>query len=71
MNAIRVVGIDIAKSVFQVCVWRVDDSIAHNKKIARSTLPDTVRQFESGTLIAMEACPACKSLCQKPEKRCK
>jgi hypothetical protein len=27
MNTIRVVGIDIAKSVFQVCVWMVDGSI--------------------------------------------
>ena len=32
MNTIRVVGIDIAKSVFQVCVWMVDGSVAWNKK---------------------------------------
>ncbi|MGR7432289.1 hypothetical protein ACU61S_09830 [Klebsiella aerogenes] len=25
MNTIRIVGIDIAKSVFQVCVWMFDD----------------------------------------------
>ncbi|WP_134707090.1 IS110 family transposase [Rahnella sp. CJA17(1/100)] len=56
MNTIRVVGIDIAKSVFQVCVWMVDGSIAYNKKISRSKLLDCVRHFESGTLIAMEAC---------------
>lgn len=24
MNMIRVIGIDIAKSVFQVCVWMID-----------------------------------------------
>ena len=56
MNTIRVVGIDIAKSVFQVCVWMVDGSIAYNKKISRSKLLDCVRHFEPGTLIAMEAC---------------
>ncbi|HCM7229017.1 TPA: IS110 family transposase [Klebsiella aerogenes] len=56
MNTIRVVGIDIAKSVFQICVWMNDGSVAWNKKISRSRLQDTVRQFEPGTLIAMEAC---------------
>ncbi|KFC06152.1 transposase [Trabulsiella guamensis ATCC 49490] len=56
MNTIRVVGIDIAKSVFQVCVWMDDGSVAWNKKISRSKLQDTVRQFEPGTLLAMEAC---------------
>ncbi|HHS0916069.1 TPA: hypothetical protein ACTDM3_004647 [Salmonella enterica subsp. enterica] len=52
MSTIRVVGIDIAKSVFQVCVWMVDGSIAWNKKISRSKLLDTIRQFEPGTLVA-------------------
>lgn len=33
MNKVRVVGIDIAKSVFQVCVWMIDGSIAWNRKI--------------------------------------
>ncbi|WP_320151020.1 IS110 family transposase [uncultured Tolumonas sp.] len=56
MSKIRVVGIDIAKSVFQVCVWMVDGSVAWNRKISRQKLLDTLRQFESGTLIAMEAC---------------
>lgn len=31
MNAIRVVGIDIAKSVFQVCVW-MNDGTSHGIK---------------------------------------
>ncbi len=30
MSTIRVAGIDIAKSVFQVCVWMVDASVAWN-----------------------------------------
>ncbi len=32
MSMIRVVGIDVAKSVFQVCVWMVDGFVAWNKK---------------------------------------
>lgn len=28
MNTIRVVGIDIAKFVFQVCVWMVHGSVS-------------------------------------------
>ena len=56
MNKIRVVGIDITKSVFQVCVWMVDGSVAWNRKISRQKLLDTLRQFEPDTLIAMEAC---------------
>ncbi|WP_412729071.1 hypothetical protein, partial [Escherichia coli] len=32
MSTIRVVGIDIAKSVCQVCVWMSDGSVAWNKK---------------------------------------
>lgn len=56
MNTIRVVGIDIARSVFQVCVWMIDGSVAWNRKISRQELLNTLRQFEPGTLIAMEAC---------------
>lgn len=49
MNTSGVVGIDIAKPVFQVCVWMVDGSVACNRKISRQKLPDTLRQFELGT----------------------
>lgn len=34
----------------------VDGSVAWNKKISRQKLLDILRQFEPGTLIAMEAC---------------
>lgn len=56
MNTIRVVGIDIAKSVFQFCVWMDGGSVAWNKKISRSRLQDAFRQIEPVTLNAMEAC---------------
>ncbi|MBD2807133.1 IS110 family transposase, partial [Xenorhabdus sp. ZM] len=38
MNTIKVVGIDLAKHVFQVCVWLTDNSIAWNKKVSRQKL---------------------------------
>ncbi|MDF0533517.1 IS110 family transposase [Shewanella sp. A32] len=56
MNSIKVIGIDLAKSVFQVCVWMSDGSIAFNRKVSRAKLMDTVRQFPTGSIIAMEAC---------------
>lgn len=45
MNKITVVGIDITKSVFQVCVWMVNGSVAWNRKISSQKLLDTLRQF--------------------------
>lgn len=53
---IKIVGIDLAKSVFQICVCLVDNSIKSNKKVRRNKLLDKIRQFPKGTLIAMEAC---------------
>jgi transposase len=53
---IKIVGIDLAKSVFQICVCLVDNSIKSNQKVRRNKLLDKIRQFPKGTLIAMEAC---------------
>lgn len=55
MNTTSVV--DIAKSVFHVCVWMDGGSVAWSKKISHSRLQDTVRQFGPETLIAMAVCP--------------
>lgn len=52
MNAIRAVGIDIAKSVFQVCVWMNDGYVAWNKK---SHAPDCRIPFDNSS-------PECLSL---------
>ncbi len=52
---IKVVGINLAKSVFQVSVCLVEHSIMSNQKVRRNKLLDKVRQFPQGTLIAMEA----------------
>ncbi len=40
MNTIKVVGIDLAKNVFQVCVWMADGSVASNRKISQQKLLD-------------------------------
>lgn len=53
---IKVVGIDIAKSVFQVCVLLHDNKVAWNRKITRSDLMKKLSQLPENTLIAMEAC---------------
>ena len=52
---IKVVGVDLAKNVFQICVWLDDGSVAWNRKVVRSKLLIVIRQFPDGTLIAMEA----------------
>lgn len=53
---IKVVGIDLAKSVFQICVLSEDNTVISNKAVSRSQLLHAVRQFPPETLIAMEAC---------------
>ena len=53
---IKIVGIDLAKNVFQVCVYLIDHSVKSNQKVTRKKLLDKIRQFPEGTLIAMEAC---------------
>ncbi|ENH6781890.1 hypothetical protein [Vibrio parahaemolyticus] len=49
MNS-KVVGIDLTKSIFQVCVWHQDGRISWNSKITRSKLLHTIRQFPDNTL---------------------
>ncbi len=46
MNTIKVVGIDLAKNVFQVCVWMADGSVASNRKISWQKLLDTVETIK-------------------------
>ncbi|PHM71186.1 transposase [Xenorhabdus sp. KJ12.1] len=56
MNTLKVVGIDLAKNVFQICVWMADGSVASNRKISRQKFLDAVRIFPPATLIAIEEC---------------
>lgn len=53
---IKVIGIDLAKSVFQVCALQTNKKVLFNKKVKRASLMSTVRQFDPGTLITLEAC---------------
>lgn len=57
MNTVKVVGIDIAKSVFQVYFWMADGSVAWNLKILRQKLIDTVCQFPPHSLMGWRPAP--------------
>ncbi|CAE6939026.1 COG3547 Transposase and inactivated derivatives [Vibrio sp. B1FLJ16] len=54
--SIKVVGIDIAKNLFQVYVLSTDGQILSNRKVNRDRLIDTVRQVSEQTALAMESC---------------
>lgn len=54
--SIKVVGIDIAKNLFQVCVLGTNGQILSNRKVKRDKLLDTVRQLPEQTALAMESC---------------
>ena len=51
----KVVGIDLAKTVFQVCALNRAGKVAFNKTVSRSKLAEVVANLPR-TLIAMEAC---------------
>jgi len=53
---IKVIGIDLAKNIFQICILLKDNSIQRNFKVTRAKFLHNIRQLPSGTLIAMEAC---------------
>lgn len=53
---IKIVGIDLAKSVFQISVLLNDNSVQSNYKVSRAKFLHSIRQLPAGTLIAMEAC---------------
>ena len=50
---IKVIGIDLAKNVFQVCVCLMDNSVMSNKKVNRNKLLDKIRQFPECSLICV------------------
>jgi len=53
---ISIVGIDLAKNVFQVCALSVDGTIAWNRKVSRAKLAGVLAELPKSALIAMEAC---------------
>lgn len=54
--SIKVVGIDLAKNYFQVCVLNIDGTISSNRKIPRNKLLHTIRQLPDNIPLAMESC---------------
>lgn len=54
--SIKVVGIDLAKNFFQVCVLNIDGTISSNRKVHRDKLLHTIRQLPGKTPLAMESC---------------
>jgi transposase len=53
---IKIVGIDLAKNVFQICVLLKENTIQRNYKVSRANFLHSIRQLPVRTLIAMEAC---------------
>ena len=51
----RIIGIDLAKNVFQVCALDHQGKVAFNKRLSRNKFPEFIQQLPS-SLIAMEAC---------------
>lgn len=52
---IKILGIDLAKNVFQLCALSRHGKVLFNRAVKRPRLLDEMRQL-SPTLIAMEAC---------------
>lgn len=51
----NLISIDLAKNIFQVCVFDEGMKVNANKKVSRAKLLDTLRQYEP-TQVVMEAC---------------
>ena len=51
----KLVGIDLAKSVFQVCVIALSGSVLFNKKFTRAKFLEWLKDLEP-TTVAMESC---------------
>ena len=50
-----VIGIDLAKNIFQICALDQNRQVISNKKVKRANLLAELRQYEP-TLVVMEAC---------------
>ena len=51
----KIISIDLAKHVFQICALDSHHKVKLNKKVSREKLLDTLRQMEP-TLVVLEAC---------------
>lgn len=55
MNEYKIIGIDLAKDVFQVCALNQANKVQLNKPLTRKKLNSFMHQLQP-TLVAMEAC---------------
>lgn len=67
MGNITTIGIDLAKSVFQVCALNQARKIVFNKQVKRSQLVKEIGQYRGATL-AMEACGSSHYWCRQFKK---
>lgn len=51
----RIISIDLAKNVFQLCALDTNNKVLFNRSIKRAKLMDTLRSFEP-SVVCMEAC---------------
>jgi len=51
----KLVSIDLAKNVFQICALDEQNNVIFNKRVKRDRLLHELRQIET-TLVVMEAC---------------
>ena len=51
----KLVSIDLAKYVFQICALDEQNNVIFNKRVKRDKLLHELRQIEA-TLVVMEAC---------------
>lgn len=56
MEEISVIGIDLAKSVFELCALRRDGSVAWTKRLKRLAFIKFMEELAPGCVIGMEAC---------------
>ena len=55
MKDCNLVSIDLAKNIFQVCIWNQHNEVLSNKRLKRSKLLAYIKKLPP-SVIAMEAC---------------
>jgi len=56
MTQCKRISIDLAKNVFQICLFDADNKVIKNVKVRRAKLLDMMRQLPSDAVVVMEAC---------------
>jgi len=56
MNECKRISIDLAKNVFQICLFDANNKVIKNKKVRRAKLLHEMRQLPPTAIVAMEGC---------------